>query len=68
MKVPHICPRCNDNFIPNNTHPGKYPGAISRTDNKTEICSECGHEEAIEDYKDGGCTPISEWPLKNRIF
>jgi hypothetical protein len=68
MKVPHICPRCNDNFIPCNAQPGAYPGAISRTDNKTEICSQCGAEEAIEDYAHGGHTPMSGWPLKNRIF
>lgn len=37
-----LCPKC-DNEI------GKYP-AISRRDNKTEICSECGEIEAWEDY------------------
>ena len=68
MKVPHICPRCNDNFIPTNEQPGQYPGAISRADDKTEICSHCGHEEAIEVYAAGGATPSCEWPLKNRIF
>lgn len=68
MKVPHICPRCNDNFIPCNERPGEYPGAISRADNKTEICSDCGTEEAIEDYSGVGHTPMAEWPLKNRIF
>lgn len=40
------CPRC-DNFIPNNATPGAYPGAISRLDNITEICSDCGSEEAV---------------------
>jgi hypothetical protein len=29
---------------------GKYAGALSRKDNKTEICSSCGVMEAIEDY------------------
>jgi hypothetical protein len=28
---------------------GKYP-ALSRRDNKTDICSECGVNEALEDY------------------
>jgi hypothetical protein len=44
-----ICPSC-DGFIPNNDTPGAYPGAISRRDNKTEICSECGEIEGWIDY------------------
>lgn len=36
------CPRCNQNFT-------EYP-ALSRRDNKTEICSKCGQEEAMFDY------------------
>lgn len=41
-----VCPRCT-HFIPNDMTPGAYPGAISRVDNKTEICSECGTVEAM---------------------
>lgn len=41
-----VCPRCGG-FIPNNEHPGAYPGALSRRDNETEICSACGQEEAF---------------------
>lgn len=41
-----ICPKCQG-FIPNNETPGAYPGALSREDNKTEICSECGVKEAF---------------------
>lgn len=63
MNVPHICPRCQDSWIPNNSQPGKYPGAISRSDNKTEICSACGEEEAIQDFYEGGCTQPSQWPV-----
>ena len=37
------CPRCNL-FVED------YP-AISRGDNKTEICSDCGIEEALIDFK-----------------
>jgi RNA polymerase subunit RPABC4/transcription elongation factor Spt4 len=44
-----ICPTC-DGFIPNNEMPGAYPGALSRRDNKTEICSSCGTQEAMEDF------------------
>lgn len=64
MKVPHICPRCKTDWIPNNEKPGKYPGAISRADNKTEICSACGEDEALKDYFEGGCEPVAEWSVK----
>ena len=46
MPTPPRCPRCNG-FIPNNITPGESPGALSRWDNVTEICSECGTAEAI---------------------
>jgi len=36
------CPRCEK------TYEG-YP-SLSRRDNKTDICSDCGTVEAIEDY------------------
>ena len=36
------CPRCGKNYA-------TYP-AISRRDNKTEICSKCGTEEAMIDF------------------
>lgn len=58
-----LCPRCESNLIPNNETPGKYPGAISRADNKTEICSNCGHDEAMKDWQDGGCEPVEAWPI-----
>lgn len=37
-----ICPRCGKSYV-------DYP-AISRRDNKTEICPDCGVLEAMEDY------------------
>jgi hypothetical protein len=45
----HPCPTC-DGQIPNNETPGAYSGALSRRDNKTEICSECGTREALDDF------------------
>lgn len=45
----HTCPRCLEG-IPNNTHRGLYVGALSRTDNTTMICSECGLLEALDDF------------------
>ena len=38
-----FCPRCGGR-LPN------HPGALSRVDNATEICSDCGTEEAMLDY------------------
>jgi len=65
-----ICPRCNSSQIPNNETPGAYPGALSRADNKTEICSRCGSHEAAEAYYNfaygipENVTPISQWPMQ----
>lgn len=42
-----ICPICGG-FIPNDAQPGAYPGALSRVDNRTEICSACGVDEAMQ--------------------
>jgi len=40
-----LCPGCGSAL-------SKYP-ALSRDDNKTNICSDCGVREALEDYKNG---------------
>lgn len=42
----HTCPRCGGG-VPNDLDRGKYPGALSRLDNETEICSGCGQNEAM---------------------
>jgi hypothetical protein len=42
----HLCPIC-EGPIPNAEHEGKYPGAMSRWDNVSEICSMCGSAEAM---------------------
>lgn len=55
----HICPRCGGG-IPNDLDRGRYTGALSRTDNKTEICSGCGVTEAIEDWH-GQLSPQKDW-------
>lgn len=56
----YSCPRCFGG-IPNSDERGKYPGAISRTDNLTEICSECGVLEAVEQFSTGSPVPQQEW-------
>ena len=44
------CPRCSG-LIPDDLNAGAYPGALSRWDNATEICSQCGFDEAMLDWK-----------------
>lgn len=39
-----LCPKCSENFI-------EGRGVISRKDNKTEICPECGYKESVEEYQ-----------------
>lgn len=33
--------------VPTSDRPGLYPGALSRADNETYICSDCGIREAL---------------------
>ena len=47
--------------MPNTEYKGQYPGALSRTDNETEICSDCGTNEALENTFGRGPIPQSEW-------
>lgn len=58
----HTCPRCLGG-IPNDLQKGEYVGAISRTDNKTEICSGCGTDEALEDFLGDGLMSQTEWAV-----
>lgn len=57
------CPRCLHQ-IPNDKTPGAYMGAVSRRDNKTEVCSACGTEEAMIQFG-GGSLDDEQWPLGN---
>jgi hypothetical protein len=45
----HQCPRCGGD-VPNAEHKGQYPGALSRWDNQTYVCSACGQDEALSQY------------------
>jgi len=49
------CPRCYDSL------PVGYLGATSRRDNKTEVCSECGKTEALEDLYHGVYRDTDYW-------
>jgi len=42
----YSCPRCSEPR-PSALNVGRDPGALSRWDNSTYICSECGNEEAM---------------------
>jgi hypothetical protein len=54
------CPKCSG-YIPSNENPGAYPGAISRVDNKTEICSACGVAEALGDFRLANADKVVVW-------
>jgi hypothetical protein len=47
-KLAGLCPRCGAPWSKKHDGEGQYP-ALSRRDNKTDICSECGVKEAFED-------------------
>lgn len=44
------CPRCKKDYE-------EYP-ALSRVDNKTNICSKCGTAEAMWDFANRGQKPL----------
>lgn len=63
MAKDNICPRCGGG-VPSDDNPGAYPGAVSRVDNETEICSACGTDEALTQFLNNGLLqPITMWPL-----
>lgn len=66
---PFTCPRCLGD-IPSTAHRGEYPGATSRYDNKTEVCSACGHDEAMRQFGASlagvtgeGLADVLGWPI-----
>jgi len=60
----HTCPRCKGG-IPSNEHRGEYPGALSRFDNKTYVCSSCGMNEAMWQFSTGLPLPDLDQPVSN---
>lgn len=63
----HVCPRC-EGYIPNNLTPGLYPGALSRTDDKTEVCSACGEEEALLALATQELWPVCRWDAQEFMY
>jgi len=61
----YTCLRCGG-AIPSFERIGQYPGALSRTDNKTEICSDCGSNEALECMR-GLLTAQDRWAIQDVI-
>lgn len=54
------CPRCEKYLLPVG-----HIGALSRADNKTEVCSVCGTDEALVSFaRKGKPQPVSEWPVE----
>lgn len=67
MMEKNICPRC-EGLVPNSEQWGEYPGAVSRNSRTKDsptwmICSQCGTEEGLEDFFEGGCTTVEQWPI-----
>jgi hypothetical protein len=60
----HTCPRCRGG-IPSDLHRGEYPGALSRFDNKTYVCSSCGMNEAMWQFSTGLPLPDLDKPVSN---
>jgi hypothetical protein len=58
-----LCPRCVERYLP-----ATYPGALSRADNATEICSTCGTDEALSNFASPNTTlpGPADWPVKVR--
>jgi hypothetical protein len=52
--TPRTCPRCGGPADEARTDPGfPRPGALSRWDNATIVCSECGTGEALVQWRFG---------------
>ena len=58
------CPRCGGD-VPNTAYKGQYPGAVSRVDNETEVCSRCGVEEAMLEIK-GRLNGMKTWWINRK--
>jgi len=62
----NICPRCRGP-VPNALHKGEYPGALSRSDNKHEVCSSCGTDEAMRQFQGFLLEGPADWPIDRAV-
>lgn len=51
------CPRCGGRMA-------RLRNSISRTDNKTIVCSACGRFEGLLVLYGGTLPPVTEWPIR----
>jgi len=64
-----LCPRCKAQEYTPYHAPAPVPmvapsfPALSRTDDKTYICSDCGNDEAIKDFCREHLAEPEEWPV-----
>lgn len=65
-----LCKRCRINYytpyhatVPKSQDAPPFP-ALSRTDNETYICSDCGTDEAIRDFTRERLAEPWEWPVE----
>ena len=56
-----LCPRCRKRNV------GRFPGdtgALSRANNRSLVCSPCGHEEAMLVFTRGETHAPAGWPVR----
>ena len=58
VKPKPLCPRCERNTIDQSVW-----DTISRTDNISHICNNCGMDEAMEDHFTGAVSPQEDWAV-----
>jgi hypothetical protein len=64
-----VCPRCHVNrympYVPGQVREldDPAPPALSRVDNATHICSQCGDAEAMNDFAGLPLPPKEDWPV-----
>ena len=58
------CPRCLGD-VPDALNKGKYPGALSRVA-EVEICSNCGLDEALKDFRGDKPVKAENWPITEK--
>ena len=67
--APRCCPRCGNFAMPDDTDDRDlYPTVISRADNQTKICSDCGDDEDLRERQGLPLQFPDEWPVFPPLF